>query len=59
LEAFRIFDRDNSGAISRHELQQVAAALELKVNDGNELDELIKKMDTDGDGQISFSEFLR
>eukprot|EP00742_Colponemidia_sp_Colp-10_P022627 GILJ01026779.1.p1 GENE.GILJ01026779.1~~GILJ01026779.1.p1 ORF type:complete len:428 (-),score=100.53 GILJ01026779.1:101-1384(-) len=53
---FLEFDVDNSGFIDRHEFYNVLRRLgENPSND--QLDDLIKTVDTDGDGHISFDEF--
>jgi len=48
-----------NGEISRNEMYQLVTSLDLQVKDENELDYLIKQIDVDGDGQISFAEFLK
>ena len=52
-----MFDKDGSGNIDRDELR--AVMIECGVVPGNEeeLAQLVDAADTDGDGQISFSEF--
>jgi len=40
-------------------MYQLVTSLDLQVKDENELDYLIKQIDVDGDGQISFAEFLK
>jgi calcium-dependent protein kinase len=49
--AFRVFDRDGNGEISRNEL---ASSLTLLADD---LDFLMSEVDLDGDGVLSFDEF--
>jgi len=52
--AFRRFDVDSNGVISGSDLRAVLGKSHKK----SEIDDLVKSMDTDGDGQISFDEFL-
>ncbi|KAI7735282.1 hypothetical protein M8C21_011928 [Ambrosia artemisiifolia] len=53
--AFSYFDKDGSGYITRHELQQ--ACKEFGV-DGVHLEEIIKEVDQNNDGRIDYSEFV-
>ncbi|KAH3758199.1 hypothetical protein Pelo_9908 [Pelomyxa schiedti] len=57
-EAFRIFDKDNSGSISSQELRNVLNNLGENLNE-EEIEELVKEADVDGDGQINYEEFLK
>ncbi|XVF42181.1 hypothetical protein PTKIN_Ptkin01aG0339300 [Pterospermum kingtungense] len=57
-EAFRVFDRDQDGYISPHELRQVMINIGVKVTD-EELEQMIREADLDGDGQVNYEEFLR
>ena len=52
-EAFRIFDKDGNGYISRQELQIVMGNLGEHLTD-EEVDEMIKEADVDGDGRINY-----
>ena len=52
-EAFRVFDKDGNGFISAAELRQVMISLDEKLTD-QEIDEMIKEADTDGDGQVNY-----
>jgi len=56
-EAFRVFDKDGNGFISASELRHVMANLGEKMTD-EEVDEMIKEADLDGDGQINYEEFV-
>ncbi|KAH6674060.1 calmodulin [Plectosphaerella plurivora] len=56
-EVFKIFDRDGTGDISPLELQAAMTSLGLKPSLA-EVKEMIREIDTDGDGQIDFNEFL-
>jgi len=64
--AFRVFDIDGNGKITKDEL---AAVLSGEADGGSnvesmlgmdltEIDEIIKEVDTDGDGEIDFEEFM-
>eukprot|EP00727_Mastigamoeba_balamuthi_P000787 m51a1_g10705 putative actin bundling protein (612) ;mRNA; f:168336-170949 len=54
---FRKFDLDNNGNISESELSTVLRSLGENVPDAR-VREMIAEVDTNGDGQISFDEFL-
>lgn len=49
LEAFKVFDKDNSGKISVKELREVMTSLGEKLTEG-EVEEMIKDADINGDG---------
>ncbi|KAL2535955.1 Calmodulin [Forsythia ovata] len=55
-EAFRVFDKDQNGFISAAELRHVMTNLGEKLTD-DEVDEMIREADVDGDGQINYEEF--
>eukprot|EP00249_Psilotum_nudum_P027127 c34457_g1_i1 orf=65-628(+) len=57
-EAFRVFDKDQNGFISAQELRHVMTNLGEKLTD-DEVDEMIREADVDGDGQINYEEFVR
>ncbi|KAI0551337.1 calmodulin [Xylaria curta] len=57
-QAFKVFDRDNSGSISPEELRSVMASIGEKVTD-EEVDEMIREADQDGDGRIDYNEFVQ
>ena len=52
-EAFRVFDRDGNGYISASELRHVMTNLGEKLTD-DEVDEMIREADIDGDGQVNY-----
>merc|ERR1712115_9805 len=52
-EAFRVFDKDGNGFISAAELRHVMINLGEKLTD-EEVDEMIREADTDGDGQVNY-----
>jgi len=55
-EAFRFFDRDGNGFITRHELKTVMMNLGEKLTD-DECDLIVEEADIDGDGKINYEEF--
>ncbi|KAH9321894.1 hypothetical protein KI387_016533, partial [Taxus chinensis] len=50
MEAFKVFDKDQNGFISAAELGHVMANLGEKLT-AEEIEEMIREADTDGDGQ--------
>ncbi|XP_062208634.1 calcium-dependent protein kinase 2 [Phragmites australis] len=54
--AFQYFDKDNSGCISKDELEQ--ALREKGLLDGRDIKEIIAEVDADNDGRIDYSEFV-
>ncbi|XP_027714770.1 calmodulin-A-like [Vombatus ursinus] len=57
-EAFRVFDKDGNGLVSAAELRHVMTKLGEKLTD-DEVDEMIREADVDGDGQVNYEEFVR
>ena len=57
-EAFRVFDKDGNSFISANELNHVMTNLGEKLSD-DEVLEMIREADTDGDYRINFEEFMK
>merc|ERR1711976_83056 len=57
-EAFKVFDKDGNGFISGAELRHVMTNLGEKLTD-EEVDEMIREADIDGDGQVNYEEFVK
>jgi len=57
-EAFKVFDKDGNGYISAAELRHVMTNLGEKLTD-EEVDEMIREADVDGDGQVNYEEFVK
>lgn len=55
---FDDLDRDHNGSVSREELKRALKALGDAREEG-ELDQLLHSIDTDGDGAISYPEFVK
>ncbi|XP_052276026.1 calmodulin-A-like isoform X3 [Dreissena polymorpha] len=58
LDAFRIFDKDGNGFIDAKELRHVLVHLGEKLKD-DEVDELLREVDINGDNQISYEDMVR
>lgn len=56
MDAFKVFDADSSGTISRKELKKLMKQLGQKLSD-QELDAMMEEIDTDKSGEIDFEEF--
>uniref|UniRef100_H2UYT3 Calcium binding protein 7 n=1 Tax=Takifugu rubripes TaxID=31033 RepID=H2UYT3_TAKRU len=56
-EAFKVFDRDGNGFISKQELGMAMRSLGYMPNEV-ELEVIIQRLDIDGDGQVGFEEFV-
>jgi len=57
LQAFKIFDKDGNGLISKEELQAILENFGEYL-DEEQIDKMIKEIDNDGDGFISFEDFV-
>ncbi|KAG5150267.1 hypothetical protein JHK84_026739 [Glycine max] len=59
-EAFKVFDKDQNGYISASEvyLRHVMINLGEKLTD-EEVEQMIKEADLDGDGQVGYDEFVK
>ncbi|KAK3603080.1 hypothetical protein CHS0354_015776 [Potamilus streckersoni] len=57
LQYFKVFDRDNNGFISTAELRHILTNMGEKLTD-EEVDEMIREGDIDGNGQIKYEEFV-
>ncbi|KAI4329967.1 hypothetical protein MLD38_028287 [Melastoma candidum] len=57
-EAFKVFDKDQDGFISAAELRLAMMNLGEKLTD-EEVKEMIREVDMDGDGQVNYEEFAR
>jgi calcium-dependent protein kinase len=61
--AFKVFDRDGNGKISKMELQQIlqtddAVAAVVGNNGSGSIDDIMKEVDRNNDGEIDFDEFM-
>ena len=59
-EAFRLFDKDGSGSITRDEIKEAFRSVIADTGEElpeDEIDYMIKEFDVDGDGTIDFEEF--
>ncbi|KYQ99709.1 calmodulin [Tieghemostelium lacteum] len=57
-EAFKVFDKDGNGFISAAELRHVMTSLGEKLSN-EDVDDMIREADLDGDGQINYDEFVK
>jgi len=57
-QAFRVFDVNHDGSISREELMQVLNDGEVKNAAARDMAEIMQEIDQNGDGQIDFQEFM-
>ncbi|KAF5281901.1 hypothetical protein FQR65_LT14485 [Abscondita terminalis] len=56
-EAFRLFDKDGDGSITKEELGRVMRSLGQFAR-AEELEQMLSEVDVDGDGNVSFEEFV-
>jgi calmodulin len=57
-EAFRVFDKKNTGQIDTNDLKTIFRALDPDMPD-EEIDQIIAEVDEDGSGSLDFDEFLK
>merc|ERR1712176_1303075 len=57
--AFRVFDRNGDGKISKEELKLVLGDGDVQNTCQKEMAELMKAIDDNGDGEIDFNEFMQ
>jgi len=53
-----VFDKDGSGKISKQELKEVMKNLGENLSD-QEITEMIREADDNGDGEVDFEEFVK
>mmetsp|Transcript_29922 Transcript_29922/g.88973 ORF Transcript_29922/g.88973 Transcript_29922/m.88973 type:complete len:112 (-) Transcript_29922:688-1023(-) len=58
VDAFAVFDEDGSGSTSKAEVKEIMEKFGQKLTEA-ELTQVMKEVDTDGDGQIDFEEFCQ
>ena len=58
IDAFKVFDRDDNGKISAHELRYVMLSSGEDLTE-QVIQEMVLEADTDGDGFIDYEEFVR
>jgi calmodulin len=54
--AFIVFDRNNDGFVTAEEMKEVLSKFDLSTS-AEEIEDMIKSADVDGDGMLSFDEF--
>jgi Ca2+-binding EF-hand superfamily protein len=55
---FKSYDKDGSGVIEKNEFAPVYADLSKLCNIGKSADDTFKEIDQNGDGKISFNEYV-
>ncbi|KAK8596121.1 hypothetical protein V6N12_064620 [Hibiscus sabdariffa] len=58
VEAFREFDQDQNGFVSAAEFRRTLTGIGGKLID-DEVDEMIREVDSDVEGQINYEEFVK
>ena len=57
-KAFTVFDKDGNGYLCAAELRDVMTNLGENLND-EQIEEMIREADVDGDGRVNYQEFVR
>ncbi|KAL9058245.1 MAG: hypothetical protein Q9162_001844 [Coniocarpon cinnabarinum] len=57
-QAFKVFDKDGSGTLSKAEVREVMRSLGENITE-EELDEMMREVDLDKSGTIDFKEFMQ
>ncbi|CAI2366995.1 unnamed protein product [Moneuplotes crassus] len=57
-DAFQLFDKNNDGSIDQNELRSTLAGVEGELIDVEVWEDILKECDLDGDGKVSFDEFV-
>ena len=57
-DAFQLFDKNNDGIIDQSELRNTLAGVEGELIDEKIWNDVLKEVDIDGDGKVSFDEFV-
>lgn len=57
-EAFLVLDRDRSGCVTGSELRQAMVTWGFSITE-DEVDDMIEMADADGDGELSFDDFMQ
>ena len=58
IECFENFDQDKDGVITKLELKYLLLSLGEKL-ENEEIDEIVKEIDTSGEGKINYKDFVR
>lgn len=58
-QAFRVFDKNGDGRISREEIAAVLGDDGVAAQANRDMAELLKEVDANGDGEIDFDEFMQ
>lgn len=58
IAAFKVFDMENKGYITQHELRHVMTNLGEKLTE-QEISDMMREADTDGDGKINYEDFVK
>merc|ERR1712137_485548 len=58
-QAFRIFDRDGNGKICMKEIAAVLGDQDVQNTAAVDMAQILKDIDTNGDGEIDFQEFMQ